>query len=394
MSPAIPPATPVSPLQADEDVPGSAARVTARGRGRRRPLALLRHGAAIALLAVIGKYFLIPQVRQAHLSLLAHISVPWLIAGALLEGISLLCYSLLTRSLLPAAGPRLLTILRIDMSCAALGHVVPAGSAASAALGYRLFSSRGIEPGEVCFMMASQGPGSSVVLNALLWAALLASIPLSGFHRTYLAAGLAGLAALLTAAGVLVVFTKGEERVIRAARRAAAWIPRTREDAAERLVRALACSVRSFRADPRRMRRSLGWATANWLLDAGSLWCFVASFGYYADPVLLFAAFGIANVAAALPVTPSGLGVVEMTLPLLLAENGVAKGAATLAVIGWRLVNFWLPIPFGAAAYLSLRLPRSGTTRAGRRAWPSRYRRTARSDQPAQPVAAAIPADP
>jgi hypothetical protein len=29
---------------------------------------------------------------------------------------------------------------------------------------------------------------------------------------------------------------------------------------------------------------------------------------------------------------------------------------AVLGVISYRLVNFWLPIPFGAAAYLSLRL--------------------------------------
>jgi len=73
---------------------------------------------------------------------------------------------------------------------------------------------------------------------------------------------------------------------------------------------------------------------------------------------VLFSAFGIANVAAAVPVTPSGLGVIEAALPLLLAGNGITRGVATLAVIGWRLVNFWLPIPFGAGAYLSLVVPR------------------------------------
>ena len=87
------------------------------------------------------------------------------------------------------------------------------------------------------------------------------------------------------------------------------------------------------------------------------------SAGGYTDPVVLFAAFGIANVAAAIPLTPSGLGVIEVTLPLLLAADGVTKGVATLAVIGWRFANFWLPIPVGAAAYLSLRLPRRGPVR-------------------------------
>jgi hypothetical protein len=40
---------------------------------------------------------------------------------------------------------------------------------------------------------------------------------------------------------------------------------------------------------------------------------------------------------------------------------------ATLGVLGWRLVNFWLPIPAGAIAYVSLKLPRG----AGLRAWRS-----------------------
>jgi uncharacterized membrane protein YbhN (UPF0104 family) len=326
---------------------------------RRRTLTLLRYGVAIGLLAVVVVYVIVPELRQAQLSQLTHIGVPWLVAGTLLEGASLFCYSLLTRSLLPARGPGLWTVFRIDTSCTALGHVVPAGSAASAALGYRLYRSRGVKPADVCFMMASQGPGSSVVLNVLLWVCLLASIPLTGFHRVYLAAGLAGLAALATAAVLVYLFTTGEEHVVRLARRALARIPRVPEDAGERLVRAIATAVRNFRSDPRRMRRALGWATVNWLLDAASLWCFVAALGYDTDPVVLFAAFGIANVAAAIPLTPSGLGVVEVTLPLLLAGAGVTKTVATLAVIGWRFANFWLPIPAGALAYFSLHLQRS-----------------------------------
>lgn len=323
------------------------------------PLALLRYAVAIGLLAVVAGYVIVPELRQARLSQLAHIGVPWIVAGVLLEGVSLFCYSLLTRSLLPAQGPRLWTVFRIDTSCTALGHVVPAGSAASAALGYRLYTGRGVKPGDVCFMMASQGPGSSVVLNVLLWVCLFASIPLTGFHRVYLAAGLAGVAAVAVAAGLAYVFTRGEDRAAGLVRRALARIPRVREDAAERLVRALASAVRSFRADPRRMRRALAWAAANWLLDAASLWCFVAALGHYTDPVVLFAAFGIANVAAAIPLTPSGLGVVEVTLPLLLAGAGVTNGVATLAVIGWRFASFWLPIPAGVLAYLSLHLQRS-----------------------------------
>jgi uncharacterized protein (TIRG00374 family) len=319
---------------------------------------VLRLGATVAVVGVIANYFVVPGLRQADWSQLAHIDVLWLVTGAALQAVSLFCYSLLTRSLLPAAGPKLFTVFRIDSSCTALGHVVPAGSAASAALGYRLFTRNGVKPSDICFTMASQGPGSSVVLNLMLWMALLASIPFTGFSHLYLGAVTVGGAVLLAVAFFVYVFTKGEEHAVRVLRRIVAYVPRVQGDAAERLVRSLASSIKDLRSDPRRMRRALLWASANWLLDAASLWCFIGALGRYANPIVLFSAFGIANVAAAVPLTPSGLGVIEAVLPLLLAGSGITKGVATLAVIGWRLVNFWLPIPFGAGAYLSLALPR------------------------------------
>ena len=327
-------------------------------RHRKSVPRVLRLGATVAALGVIANYFVVPELRQADWSQLAHIDVPWLVTGAALEALSLFCYSLLTRSLLPAAGPKLFTVFRIDSSCTALGHVVPAGSAASAALGYRLFTRNGVKPSDICFTMASQGPGSSVVLNLMLWVALLASIPFTGLSHLYLGAVTAGGAMLLAVACFVYVFTKGAEHAVRVVRRIVGYLPRVQGDAAERLVRSLAASIKDLRSDPRRMRRALLWASANWLLDAASLWCFIGALGRYANPIVLFSAFGIANVAAAVPLTPSGLGVIEAVLPLLLAGNGITKGVATLAVIGWRLVNFWLPIPFGAGAYLSLAVPR------------------------------------
>ena len=113
---------------------------------------------------------------------------------------------------------------------------------------------------------------------------------------------------------------------------------------------------------------SVVWASLNWILDAASLWCFVAAFGRLVNPVELFAAYGIANVAGALPVTPAGLGVVDSVTPLLLVSFGVTRNVATLGVLGWRLVNFWMPIPAGAIAYASLKVPRGAGLRAMRQA--------------------------
>ncbi|HEU5392243.1 MAG TPA: flippase-like domain-containing protein, partial [Streptosporangiaceae bacterium] len=126
-------------------------------------------------------------------------------------------------------------------------------------------------------------------------------------------------------------------------------------------------------------------ASLNWLLDAASLWCFVAAFGHFANPVELFAAYGIANVAGALPVTPAGLGVVDSVTPLLLVSFGVTRSVATLGVLGWRLVNFWLPIPAGAAAYVSLKVPRGAGLKARRAAVSTMLARAAPAQQPEEP---------
>ena len=109
-------------------------------------------------------------------------------------------------------------------------------------------------------------------------------------------------------------------------------------------------------ADRPLLARAALWAMANWLLSAASLWVFVAAFGYRTDLDGLIVAFGLANVLAAIPLTPGGLGVVEAVLTSALVGFGAPRGTAVLGVVVYRLVNFWLPIPIGGLAYLSLKV--------------------------------------
>jgi hypothetical protein len=50
--------------------------------------------------------------------------------------------------------------------------------------------------------------------------------------------------------------------------------------------------------------------------------------------------------------------VIDSVTPVLLIGFGLTRSVATLGVLAWRLVNFWLPIPTGVASYISLRVPR------------------------------------
>ena len=344
----------------------------------------LRRGVVIFIVLLIVEYLVVPELVGASkdLYLLGQVDAFWLAAGVIFEAWSLFCYGLLTQAMLPpgAHNPGLSRLFRIDLAAAAVAHVIPAGTLGSAAVGCNLFTAEGIKGRDAAVMMAAKGLGSTVVLNVLLWLSLVISVPLAGFHPIYVTVAIIS-AVLMFAVGALVFgFIRGAKRASRILHFVGDRTPGLSGDRLEQALVDAASSLSAIARNRRTLVMSLTWATLNWLLDAASLWCFVAAFGRFVNPVELFAAYGIANVAGALPLTPAGLGVVDSVAPLLLVSFGVTRSVATLGVLGWRLVNFWLPIPAGAIAYVSLKLPRG----AGPRAW--RAAMSAFMARPAQAV--------
>jgi hypothetical protein len=273
-------------------------------------------------------------------------------------------------------------LFRIDLAAAAVAHVIPAGTLGSAGLGYKLFTDAGIKGRDAAVMMTAKGLGSTVVLNILLWLSLVISIPLAGFHPIYATVAITGAVIIGAVAALAFGFLRGAKRASRILHAVGDRIPGLSGDRLEHGLLEAVKSLRALGRDRRTLVMSLTWATLNWLLDAASLWCFVAAFGQFVNPVELFAAYGIANVAGALPVTPAGLGVVDSVAPLLLVSFGVTRSVATLGVLGWRLVNFWLPIPVGAIAYVSLKVPRGAGLKAMRAAVSSLLARPAPAEDP------------
>jgi uncharacterized protein (TIRG00374 family) len=332
----------------------------------------LRRGIVIFVLLLVIEYLVVPELVGASkdLHLLGQVNPGWLVAGLVLECVSLFCYGLLTRALLPpgSANPGLSRLFRIDLAAAAVAHVIPAGTLGSAGIGYRLFTAEGIKGNDAGVMMATKGLGSTVMLNVLLWLSLVISIPLAGFHPIYVTVAILGAVVLLAVALLFFGITRGTQRASRILHMVGDRIPGLTGAGLERAFREVAASLSALARDRHVLVWSLTWAALNWLLDAASLWCFVAAFGRFVNPVELFAAYGIANVAGVLPVSPGGLGVIDSIAPLLLVSFGVTRSVATLGVLGWRLVNFWLPIPAGAAAYVSLKVPRGAGVKAMRAA--------------------------
>src|SRR5260370_3674533 len=108
---------------------------------------------------------------------------------------------------------------------------------------------------------------------------------------------------------------------------------------------------------------SFGFASADLLFDLLSLDLVFLAVRCQPGCGPLAVAYAAANIASAIPITPGGLGVVEVTLVAVTVGFGAPRPTAVIAVLGYRVVNYWLPLLPGAAAYLRLRL---GTGAAGK----------------------------
>jgi uncharacterized protein (TIRG00374 family) len=316
---------------------------------------------AVGLLLVL-EYLVLPQLAGARKSvnLLGRINFAYVIAGVLLEAASLVSYSQLTHTVLHNVGPPRSRLLRINLSSLSVSHIVPGGTAPGTAVAFRLLTQSGVAGVDAGFALGMQGVGSALVLNAILWLALLVSVFFHGYNPLYAVAAGAGVVLMGLFAGVVLALTRGRDRSIEICQRWAAHIPFLDGDKLAVQAHRVAERLGLFLAEPQVLLRAVAWAAAFWLLDAASLFVFIAALGTIVSPVDLLVAYGLAQVLAVIPITPSGLGVVEGVLIPTLTGFGVPQEAALLGVLGYRLVNFWLPIPVGGIAYLSLRFSGEG----------------------------------
>ena len=218
----------------------------------------------------------------------------------------------------------------------------------------RLFTNSGVRATDAGFAIALQGIGSAVVLNIILWLALIISIPLRGFDPLYAVAAGLGVVVFAVFFTLLILFTRGEERVAKLLDTVSAKLRFIPRDTVMEVLRRIAHRIADLESHPELLKKAILYASANWLLDAASLWVFMAAFGYYVNPDALLVSYGLANVLAAIPITPGGLGVVEGVLTSTMVGFGSPRAVAILGVIAYRLINFWLPIPAGGLCYLSM----------------------------------------
>lgn len=327
----------------------------------------LWRGILLVVLVVVVWFILIPQFAEVRPALdsLSHVSTPLLVLGLALELTSIATYTALSRATLAKASrPSYFTMLRIDLATNGVSNAVPGGGPTSTALKVRLLTLARTTPENAVTGTTLEIATSVLTLGGLFGLSIALSAGSVHGNFEYAVAGIVvgGVAVLVTIAAILL--GKSRQRTLERVEQVARRIPFLPEAATVEFVDRIADQLREYQSRPLRLVVAVGWAAANWLLDAAALWVFLLAFGFTSDPRRTLVAYALACLVGLLPITPGGLGIIEGVLVPTLVGFGTPQGIALLGVLTWRIVQYWLPLPIAVAAYLSLR---AGPLRKSRR---------------------------
>ena len=293
---------------------------------------------------------------------LRHARPAFLIAAIVAQAASLACYALLYRQVLAALGARVRFRLTADVTLASffVSHLTPFGSATGTVVNVSTLEAEGVDAATTGEAIGLTSLLSTVALIALFGIGFVAT---AGQHVSHTYLTIAGIAFFLVAAVLGAVLGLGAHPEI--AGRAGHWAagvarhvkpdidPEKVAETSSRLA-SLARSALTGRA----FLASAAFASADLLLDLFSLDLVFLALRYQPGFGPLAVAYAAANIASAIPLTPGGLGVVEVTMVAVTVGFGAPRPTAVLAVLGYRIVNYWLPLVPGGIAYLRLRLQR------------------------------------
>jgi uncharacterized protein (TIRG00374 family) len=247
----------------------------------------------------------------------------------------------------------------IAYSRTAISMALPAGSAVSAAFAAQQYRQRGATLSTATLVAILSGIASVAGLVLLFAAGLLGTVLAQpGESRAVVLAGLAVLVAVAvlarsTWAGSASDRSAPARSAVRRMRQAFALVW---ESQARRVVELIATTVRRARAVPaRHWAAAIAFAAANWLFDLACLAAAAAACHLTVGYGQLAGIYLAAQITRQLPITPGGIGLIETSLLTGLVSAGAIQANAAGAVLGYRLISFWLILPVGAAAYLGLR---------------------------------------
>jgi len=106
---------------------------------------------------------------------------------------------------------------------------------------------------------------------------------------------------------------------------------------------------------PRRGLLALGGAAGFWAANIGILWASFEAFGGHVPFAVLVQGFFVGMAANLIPSPAGGVGAVDAGMIGAFAIFGIGNEVVFPAVLTYRVIAFWLPIPPGIVAFVQLR---------------------------------------
>ena len=108
-------------------------------------------------------------------------------------------------------------------------------------------------------------------------------------------------------------------------------------------------------------------AAGFWATSIGVLWASFHAFGVHVPLAVVVQGFFLGMVANLFPLAPAGVGAVDAGLIGAFVLFGLPEDTVFPAILVYRLIAFWLPIPPGSSpSSSSARRSSAGKTRACR----------------------------
>lgn len=341
----------------------------------KRPPAWNRWGRRALGLAMLGAAAWALYQRRGDIStaaaMLGHARMEWVAVAVILEMASMVVFARLQSWLLVAGGVRVGMISMIEITFAgnAMGTSLPGGAAWSAAWAFRQLRLRGASNLVAGWVILVAGALSSFALFVMVaigtWTAGPHG-PVSSLRP--LVAGLA----CIPVVGVVAWY--GARRSPRLRRmEARMWDATGARLAAGRWtgqkVSSVVERVRSIRPGLGGWIEAFALAISNWIFDGGCLVAVMLALRVKVPWADVLIAYSITQIAASIPLTPGGLGVVEGSLAALLTAYGMPTVSALAVVLLYRIVSFWALVPLGWLVWMGIEAAQRRGVRSAPHPW-------------------------
>lgn len=317
----------------------------------------------IVLIVLVGIYFLFPRLVGLGdaLSKLDEADPLWIAIAIGFNVVAIGTYVALFKAVVGGDALRLTwtETYEINMAGVAATLIFSAAGAGGIALTYWALRKAGMPRRDVGRRMVAFLALHYVFypLALIVFGILLRTGVMNGKHSVELTVVPAAVSGLLLIGGALVALIPADlaRRVERHARgeraqAVAAGIAKVPATVAEGLRFTL-----GLFASPSRGGLAAIGAIGYWAANIGILWASFHAFGIEVPLAVVVQGFFLGMVANLFPLAPAGVGAVDAGMIGAFVLFGVPEETVFPAILIYRLVAFWLPIPPGIVAFFQLR---------------------------------------